>query len=94
MSFVLFQSWFKFILVCGLWVRGWWGGVRFCCFFGAFLKVAFLGVWFYGHHHIVELFGAFGFEWWCTREADRSGAFILSLSLSLSLCAENQPAAI
>ncbi len=69
-----------------------WGG-RFCCFFGAFLKVAFLGVWFYGHHHIVELFGAFGFEWWCTREADRS-ELLFSLSLFLSVCAENQPAAI
>jgi hypothetical protein len=52
-------------------------------FFGAFLKAAFWGVWFYGHHHIVELFGAFGFEWWCTTEADRSE---LSLPLSLSLC--------
>ncbi len=26
MSFVLFQSWFKFILVCGLWGAGGGGG--------------------------------------------------------------------
>lgn len=69
---------------------GWWVGV-FLLFFWAFLKAAFLGVWFYGHHHIVELFGAFGFEWWCTKEADRSE---LSLSLCLSVCAEKLPAAL
>jgi hypothetical protein len=63
----------------------------FLLFFWAFLKAAFLGVWFYGHHHIVELFGAFGFEWWCTKEADRSE---LSLSLCLSVCAEKLPAAL
>ncbi len=43
MSFILFQSWFKFrILVCGL------GGdvcvCVFAVFFGAFLKATFLGV--------------------------------------------------
>jgi len=74
---------------------GWVGGFDFAVFFGAFLKAAFWGVWFYGHHDIVELFGAFGFEWWCTTEADRSELSLpLSLSLSVSVSAEKQPAAL